>query len=144
MAKFISTLDEYFGQKAPQLPTEIKEWIVKASPYLAILGLIAFGLGFFPLLSFLLFGYGMMGLYTAYVPMTNIYLSLIVLIVVELMYLLAIPGLFKRTKKAWTWLFYAQIVTAINFLVGLNIIGAVVILAISFYFLFQVKSLYIN
>ena len=144
MDKFIATLDEYFGQKAPRLPAELKEFIVKISPYLAILGLIVFGLSLFPLLGFLLSGYGMMGLYTAYVPMTNVYLSLVVLVVVELLYLLAIPGLFKRTKKAWTWLFYAQVVGAISSLVSYNIIGAIIGLAIGFYILFQVKSLYIN
>ncbi|MFA6253982.1 MAG: hypothetical protein WC640_01825 [Candidatus Paceibacterota bacterium] len=143
MNQLIATLDQYFGQKAPQLPANVKEFIVKISPYLAILGLIIFGLALFPLLM-LVFGLSAVAAYAAYVPMTNVYVSLVVMIVVELMYLIAIPGLFKRAKNAWNLMFYAQIVAAISSLVSLNILGAIIGLIIGFYFLFQVKSYYIN
>ena len=143
MSQLIATLDQYFGQKAPQLPANVKEFIVKISPYLAILGLIIFGLSLIPMLTFV-FGLGALAAYAAYVPMTNVYLSLVVLIIVELMYLIAVPGLFKRAKSAWNLMFYAQIVVAISSLIGLNILGAIIGLIIGFYFLFQVKSYYIN
>ncbi|MCX6713671.1 MAG: hypothetical protein NTV48_01025 [Candidatus Vogelbacteria bacterium] len=144
MDKFIVTLDEYFGKKAPQLPAGLKEFIVKVSPYLAIIGLILFGLAIIPLIS-LVFGLGVMNAYVAaVVPMTSVYISFVIMIIVEIMYLLAIPGLFKRTKKAWNFMFYAQIAGAVSSLVSYNILGAIIGLVIGFYILFQVRSYYKN
>lgn len=144
MDKLIATLDEYFGKKAPALPANVKEFIVKVSPYLAIIGVIFFVVAIIPVLSFLTTGYGMLAALGAYVPTTSVYLNLGLSIVVILLSLLAIPGLFKRTKGAWNLMFYAQLVSAVGSLVTYNILGAIIGLVISFYILFQVKSYYVN
>jgi len=144
MDKLILTLDEYFGKKAPALPAKAKEFIVKVSPYLAIIGAIFFVVALLPMITFLISGYGMLSALGAYVPTTSVYLNLAISVVVVLMYLIAIPGLFKRTKGAWNLMFYATLVSALGSLVTYNILGLIIGLLIGFYILFQVKSYYIN
>jgi len=144
MDKLISTLDEYFGQKAPALPAAAKEFIVKVSPYLAILGVIIFAATILPALRFLTFGYGMMAAYGAYLPTTSLYIGLAVSAVTIILCLIAIPGLFKRTKGAWKLMFYSVLVSAVGSLLSYNIVGLVIGLLIGFYILFQVKSYYVN
>jgi len=144
MAKLIETLDEYFGKKAPQLPAKVKEVIVKISPYLAIIGVIFIILSIIPLIT-LVFGLSVVSVYAAAVmPMTNVYISFAVMIIIAIMYVIAIPGLFKRTKKSWNMMFYAQLVSALGSLVSYNFISLIIGLIISFYILFQVRSYYIN
>lgn len=138
------TLDEYFGKKAPQLPQNIKEILVKFAPYLTILGviltipaiLIIFGLGSVATVL------APMGGVPAVSTLPTMWLSTAFLIPVIILEVMAIPGLFSRSAKAWQYLFWAQLISIISSLLQLNIIGAVLGAAIGFYILFQVKSLY--
>lgn len=127
------TLDLYFGKKAPPMPENIKELIVKYSPYLIILAivltfpslLLAFGLrSFGAVYNFSL--WGLLGL-TALVIQA-----------------IAIPGLLKRTKESWMLMFYASLISLISSLLSFNL-GSLIIGGIfSFYILFQIKSYYKN
>lgn len=142
-------LDEYMVKKAPfVLPIGIKEFIVKVSPYLVIIFAIltlpiifaAIGLSAF-LAPFAMMGSAWGGYYgwgfSAIISLATAVAALIV----EVM---AVPGLFKRTKGAWRLVFYATIISLIGSVLAFNIIGGIIGAIISWYVLFQVKDMYVN
>jgi len=138
-------LEEYLVKKAPfALPKEVKEFIVKISPYaaiiLAVLALPAIlaAIG----ISTFLAPFAIMG---AYNWGFNAIISLAVSAIVIVMEIMAIPGLFKRTKGGWRMLFYASIVSLIGSILSISgIIGGIIGAIIGWYFLFQVKDMYKN
>ena len=127
------TLDLYFGKKAPPIPENIKELIVKYSPYFIILTIV---------LTFRssLLAFGFRGFRTAYNFSPWGLLSLIALILEGM----AIPGLLKRTRLSWEYMFYASLVMIISYIFDLNLGSLIIGGAISFYLLFQIKSYYKN
>lgn len=139
MDKLISTLNEYFGKKAPQLPVNVREFIVKVSPYLAIISAVLAAPAVLALL-------GLSATYGAYLPYmaaaNGLGISVIISIAVIVLNAMAIPGLFKRSISGWNFVFYGTIVSALGSLLTYNVLNAVISLIISFYFLFQVRSLY--
>lgn len=136
-----STLEEYLVKKAPALPENVKELIVKFAPYITLIMLIMalpavlvlFGIGA------LLTPFSYMGGVNAGMTYT---VSMVVLAVSLVLEALAIPGLFKRTKQGWNLVFYSALVSAVSSLVSFNIVNLVIGTLISLYFLFQVKSYY--
>ncbi|MFZ2299704.1 MAG: hypothetical protein WAW00_01045 [Candidatus Moraniibacteriota bacterium] len=142
-------LDEYMVKKAPfHLPMGLKEFIAKVSPYLIIifavmalpliLAAIGISTAFAPLGMMGAYGYGFgWGL--------SAIISLVVAVIVLVMEVMAIPGLFKRTRGAWRLLFYASIVSLIGSIISISgIVGGVIGAVIGWYILFQVKELYKN
>jgi len=135
------TLDLYFGKKAPAMPENIKQLIVKFSPYLIILAiiltlpsiLIAFGLRAF----WAPYAYG--GRNTFYFSTWGIF-SLFALVLQGI----AIPGLLKQTRQSWEYMFYASLISLLSSLLSLNLGSFIIGGAISFYILFQIKSYYKN
>ncbi len=134
-------LNEYLGKKAPQLPTNTKEAIVKFSPWITLIlvllslpaVLVLFGIGtlFTPFSYVGGMQYGMS--YT---------LSLIILAVSLVLEALAIQPLMHRSKKGWNLVFYSTLLGIISNIIWFNpgnlIIGALVPL----YILFQIRSFY--
>jgi hypothetical protein len=132
-------LDYFLVEKSPiTLPASVKEWIVKYLPWFWIIFLAIF-------LPFAL-GVTLIALpFTAGVaPGVGPSLSLAFFVFLAKMVLIvaALPGLFKRTKKGWTLLFYLTVLTFVYGLVQLNVINAVVSAVISLYVLFQIRSHY--
>jgi len=134
-------LDLYFGKKAPAMPENIKEFIVKYSPYLT---LIALALSISALLLAL-------GLSSAFMPLAYaggyrpaFSLSSIISLVAMILEIVALPGLFKRTKNSWELMFYASLIMVLSYIFALNIGSLIIGGAISFYVLFQIKSYYKN
>jgi hypothetical protein len=148
MEQFEAMLDEYMVKKAPfALPAEVKEFIVKVSPYLIIifaimaLPLILGALG----LSAILTPFAMMGGYGhGFGWGFGVMISSIVAIITLIMEVMAVPGLFKRTKGSWRLVFYASIVSLIGGVLSGGIIGAIIGAIIGWYILFQVKDMYKN
>ncbi|MCX6726388.1 MAG: chromate transporter [Candidatus Shapirobacteria bacterium] len=136
-------LDLYFGKKAPQLPVNIKEAIVKFSPYIAILVLVLslpailalFSLG--AVVNSYAFAVGVHYGFSYYLATGVLVISLIV-------DALAIPGLFARKLSGWNLMFYSALITALYSLLRLDIVSLIISGAISFYILFQVRSYYKN
>ena len=131
---------QYFGQKAPQLPPKAKEVIVKIAPWLVIIGIV---LSLPAILA--LFGWGAMWgswLMWGGVVGGTYYLSLILTIVVIVLEIIALPGLFHRTRKGWLFAFYAVLVGTVQNLVMMNLGALIVGLLVGFYLLFQVRSYY--
>jgi hypothetical protein len=139
------TLDLYFGQKAPAMPPNVKELLVRFAPWITLFilvitlpaVLIALGLGALaaPLAFLIGPGYGVSYGVTYTV-------SMIILGVSVILEALSVPGLFKRTRQGWRYAYYATIVSVVGSLVGLNLVSAIVSAVIGFYILFQIRSYY--
>lgn len=134
-------LYEYLVKKAPPLPTNIKEVIVKFAPWVTLVIFILtlpaiallFGLGA------LVAPFSFMGGITAG---TNTILTLVFSAVQIVLEAMAIPGLFKNSRKAWDLLYYATLVGALQNLIIFNLGGLVVGGLLSLYILFQVREHY--
>lgn len=148
MNQFEAMLDEYMVKKAPfALPKEAKEFIVKVSPYLIIvMAIFALPIIFGALgLATVMTPFAMMGGYgPGYGWGFGAMISIIVAIITIIMEVMAVPGLFKRTKASWRLVFYATIVSLIGGILSGGIIGAIIGAIIGWYMLFQVKDLYKN
>lgn len=144
--KLETTLEEYLVKKAPAIPKEWKEVIVKFGPYLAIIGVVMGVPGVLALLGAgtVLAPLGLVGGMMAGRPFLGFgYLvSVVFLGVMVVLEALAIPGLFSRSKKAWTFLYWSALVGVVQNIVTFNIGGIVIGGLISMYFLFQVKEYY--
>ncbi len=135
-------LEEIFVGKLWTLPKNVKEIIVKISPYIAILSLIALipmilaltGLSFLTPVAFL----GGMRAGFSYI------ISVLFALVTGILTVSAISGLFKRERKAWKVLFWASLISALGELLQMNLGSLIIGTAISWYILFQVKEYYKN
>ena len=135
-------LDLYLVKKAPfQLPAGVKQFIVNVGPWITLVLMIlvipiilaAIGLSAFllPAAAITNAGFGLSAM-----------LSLIIAIVELGLYALALPGLFKKSKAGWNFLFYGTLVSAIYSLVSLDILSLIIGTLISLYILFQIRSYY--
>ena len=136
-------LGEFFTKKEiPALPENIKEIIVKYGPYVALISMI---ISLPTLLA--LFGVGAVVAPWAIVGRSwgiQTILAIIFSLLVIILELIALPGLFKRQMKAWKIMFYISLINIVSNLLSLNIFGLIIGAAISWYFLFQIKSYYKN
>ena len=133
----IGFFDYYLVKKAPfQLPDALKEFIVKFGPWITVVLLILS----LPALFIVL------GLSVAFVPIGVAYglLWSVAFCLHLVLMALALPGLFARKMSGWTLMFYAQVVSVVSSLVSYQVVGALIFGLISFYILFQVRSLYKN
>jgi hypothetical protein len=144
--KLETTLEEYLGKKAPQLPKSWRDIVVKFAPYLAIIGVV---LGIPGVLALLGIGtfivpLGTVGGIISGRPFLGIgYLvNVIFLGVTIVLEGLAIPGLFSRTKKAWNLLYWCALVGAVQNIISFNVGGLIIGTLLSLYVLFQVKEYY--
>lgn len=144
IAQLEAFLDEYMVKKAPfQIPMGGKEFLAKVAPYLVIIGVViavpalltAFGLSamFAPMAMMGGYKLGMLA-----------WVGIVFSIGAMLLEAFAIPGLFKRTHKAWRLVFYATLVSLVGSLISLNLVGGIIGAIIGWYILFQVKELYKN
>jgi hypothetical protein len=139
------TLDLYFRQKAPAMPPNVKELLVKAAPWITLFilvitlpaVLIALGLGALaaPLAFLIGPGYGISNGVTYTIAM-------LILGVSVLLEALSLPGLFKRTRQGWRYAFYATLVSVVGSLIGFDVIVAIVSAVVGFYILVQIRSYY--
>jgi hypothetical protein len=145
------TLDGYYA-KAPVLPKGAKDFIVKASPWLALLGgiiAILSAWGVFQLMT-LTNAIANNPFYQAYAPKASgfsitLILSIIVLLVWAVVYFLAFSPLKAGKIKGWNLLLFGMLLYVLSDIVTLNlfsIISGVIGFLIGYYFLYQVKSYY--
>jgi len=141
LAQLESQLQLYLGEKAPSIPKEWKELMVKIAPWLtlimAVLALPAIvtilGLGSFVLpLSYV-------GGMRAGMGFTVSWVFSLVILALDI---IAIPGLFKRSRQAWYLLYYAALLGAFQSLISFNLSGLIIGTLLSLYLLFQVKEYY--
>ena len=147
LGKLEVILEEYLVEKAPfQLPKNVKEIIVKFAPYLAIIGVVMGIPGVLALLGAgtILAPLGLVGGMMTGRPFLGFgyIVSVVFLGVMILLEGLAIPGLFSRSKKGWTYLYWSALVGVLQNIISFNVGGLVIGGLISMYFLFQVKEYY--
>lgn len=148
LAQLEAMLDEYMIKRTPfALPAGVKEFIANVSPYLIILFAIM-------ALPAILLALGLSAVFAPFAMMGAAYghgwgfgavISLIAAVVVLAMEVMAVPGLFKRTKASWRLLFYASIISLIGGILSISgIISGIIGAIIGWYILFQMKELYKN
>lgn len=136
-------LELYFGKKAPAMPENIKEMIVKYSPYISIIVIIL-------CLPALLTSFGLSAVVMPFTYLRSFHsgfsfsISALVLIASMVFEFMAIPGLFKRSKQSWKYMFYASLLSLLSSLLDLDLGSVLISGIISFYVLFQIKSYYKN
>ena len=141
LEKLESTIKVYLVDKAPSLPENIKEIIVKFGPWITLILLVlalpailfTLGVGTF-LTPFSYLG----GLHAGLSYSVGMIFSLVVLVIEAI----AIPGLFKRKMSAWKLLFYGSLVSAVQNLISFNLGSLIIGTLVSWYFLFQIKNKY--
>jgi|GEM_PF-767972 hypothetical protein len=132
--KFTETLDKFFTKQAPVLPTNAKEILVKIFPYLSAIGLVlgVFGILFsIVLIPLLLLGGNIFTALAMLISLASLVLSAI-----------ALPGLFSKTKKGWTYSYYSLLVSLLSSIISGNLLGFILAGLIGGYILFQIRSYY--
>lgn len=136
----ISTMEGWFS-KLPPLPNNWKTAIVGITPWLAlifgILGVVIMlmGFGLLTFLSPLVFLAG--GARAAGSGLIGAVLGLLS----SALLLAAYPGTKARKLSGWNLLFWSEAVSVVSAVVSMAL-GGVVVAAIGFYILFQIKSHY--
>jgi hypothetical protein len=136
MKDFEAKLAEFFA-KFPHLPASAREFIVKISPWLAVIFLII-------LLPIIL---AALAISTAFLPFgayvgSNSILFLLIAIAGVILWGLSIPGLFKRHKSGWEYSMYGVLLGFVRDILHTDIIGAIIGALIGLYILFEVKEYY--
>lgn len=128
---------EVWFKKAPALPANAKDTLVKITPWIAlifgILGILA-GLGAVGVSPVVVFG----GVRNSMIVL----LSGILTIVSSVMMLMAYPKTKALKLSGWTLLFWSSVVSLIGSLIIGSIVSAIIWGLIEFYLLFQIKSYY--
>lgn len=133
-------LDYYLVEKAPfQLPKDVREWIVKYSPWINIVILVllspvillALGLGAIAL------PFSVLGGATA-----GLSIALVALIVQVVLMIAALPGLFARKKAGWNLTLYSVGFSLLHSLLSFNVLGGLISALLGAYVLFQIRSYY--
>lgn len=139
-SNIIDTVGNWFD-KLPALPKDVKEVIVKITPWIAlifgvlgILGGIA-GLGILTVFSpFAMMGGGAQALGGGMV-------AAILLLASSVLMLMAFSGLKNAKARGWTLLFWSEGISIIGAVLGVSLSGILFSL-IAFYLLFQIRSHY--
>lgn len=134
------TLNGYFVKKAPfQIPGDVKEIFVKVIPWLIVIGLVFqflfLGIGTLLAPFALLGGMGSLALLVSGVA--NI-LAMVLAV-------MALPALFKRKKSGWKLMYYTSLISLVGSLVSItsaNLMGNLLMVLLSWYVLFQIRSMY--
>ncbi len=141
--KFIEALQKWFSQ-LPELPTNIKDVLVKITPILAlifgILGILGSISAFGALTAFSPFM--MMGRVNSMGYFGYNYISLILWLVAAVMLVSAYSGTNKRKLSGWNRLFWSEIISFIGSLFAYEIFSGLIGCVIALYLLFQIKSYY--
>ena len=139
LVKLDKVLEEYLVKKAPVLPKNGKDILVKLAPYFAILGVL-FGI------PAILAVFGLGAVMTPFVWLAGsrtgfFWVWWIVLMGQVALEAMAIKPLFARKMMGWNYMFYAQLLSVLVSIEHLNL-GTVLFTVLSFYLLYQVKASY--
>ncbi len=136
----IDMMQEWFD-KAPALPKNAREAIVRITPVLAIifgvLGLLGSlaGLGFLTAFAPFAFLGGVNGYGSGFIAALFWLVSSVLLIA-------AFPGVRARKINGWNMIFWSELVSFAGSIISLSIVSGIIGALIAFYLLFQIKSYY--
>src|ERR1700722_8982213 len=115
--------DLYFNKKAPfHLPANVKEWIVKYSPWIDLVLLLLTVSGALAILRYLLYALQYGGRFGNIVDV----IEWVFILAAFILEACAVPGLFKRSMKSWRLLYYGALLTAVGSLLSYNILNFIV------------------
>lgn len=133
--------------KFPAFPDNIKEILVKISPYLCIIGVVFGGLG---LLAAFGLGVGVSAIgAAAYGGMGIYWISMLFLAAMVALEAMAISPLMKRQKKGWDYLYYIFLLSLVNGVISIfgsfsgGIFSLILTFVIGGWILFQVRDKYL-
>ena len=133
-------LEDFFTKKVWNLPTKVKEVIVKLLPYLSLLALVVM----IPMVL------SLVGL-TILSPLAYVgglragigySVSIIFALMVGVLAIIIIPGLFKKEKKAWKVMYWISLINAVSTLLRMDLGELIIGTGLSWYVLFQIKEYY--
>lgn len=137
--ELIATIETWF-KKAPELPANIREVLVRIAPWLALI----FGaLGVLAGLSLL--GLSPVAAISGVKTSSLLLISSVFALVSSVLLLLAFPKLRKGELRGWKLLFWSEVVSVVSSILSLttvNILVTVLVTLIAFYLLFQIKPYY--
>lgn len=136
-------LEEYLGRKAPQLPEHWRAMIAKFSPWISLIVFLLTLPAIFAIFGFSFFMLAKYSAVTGYHYSFGYwyYFTTAITAVAMVLEVIALPGLFNRTKQGWVYIFYASLIFGVANILNLNI-GSLVGTLISLYFIFQIKNQY--
>lgn len=139
----VDMLEQFFA-KAPALPANAKETIVKITPIIALV------FGILGVLSSL----GGLGVLTAFSPLAGFggasgmsyygtgFFSALLWLASSVLMIVAYPGAQARKKDGWNKLFWSEVISVVSSLVSFSFFSGLIGALIGFYILFQIKSHY--
>ena len=139
----MDTMGEWFD-KAPQLPKNWRETLVRITPWLVlifgILGILVgvSGLGVLTVLSPLAVFGGAQGV----ASYGTGFFAAIIYLVGSILLLAAYPGTKAHKKSGWNLLFWSEAVNLVGGIVSMAIVSAIIGALIGFYLIFQIRSYY--
>ncbi|MBW7944122.1 hypothetical protein H3C70_01880 [Patescibacteria group bacterium] len=141
---FIDQVGDVF-KGLPHLPTAIIDILVKIAPWLALLGGVL-GLLAGPLIGVL----GSIGSILTLSPyfMFITIVTTVVTLVSSILLLMAFSPLRKRAMRGWVFLFWSQMLSAVDIVLSLlqgqtgSIVGGLIGFAIGLYILFEIRASY--
>lgn len=143
VASFIGRLDAFFI-KLPHLPKKVRLIISKVVPYFAlvigIIGALASVItGFFLILTVLAADWEMLG---------EIAFSFILVLLSTMFLLKAFKPLKNGNAIGWIYLFWAEILEVINFIINLStgnvqVFPGLLVILVTFYLLFEIGQFYV-
>jgi len=141
LEKLEDTLEVYLVDKAPALPENIKEFIVKYGPWITVALLVI-------TLPGLLFALGLGTIATPFAFLggmkagVNYTMGILVSVVILAIEAYAIPGLMKRKMYSWKLMYYASLISGLQSILSFSLWGLVIGTGLSLYILFQIKAKY--
>ncbi len=138
---FLQTLedlgDQYLLKRAPSIPDQVREVIALIVPWLVIIGVV-FSVPLFA--SFL--GIGWFGSVSGFSYSFINVISTVLGMVTVVLQACGIPGLLRRDRVGWQWLFAAGIVSLISVPFAVSPFFSLIGVSIGLYLLFQIKPLF--
>ncbi|MFA6981556.1 MAG: hypothetical protein WC243_00840 [Patescibacteria group bacterium] len=140
MDKLINEVDKVV-KKAPPLPTNVREFLVKFAPWAAVITVVLSVPAFLALLG--------MGSYFGALGMRGyLYGGMSAWTILVLVFLgldlvlrgLSIPGLFAKSAKGWNLYFYSILLYFVYAVLSRDIFGGLITTAISLYLAFQIRE----
>jgi hypothetical protein len=161
-AGFLSYLDkiftDWFVVKAPALPVNVKEGLVKYLPILNLIGLIIGGFALLSSVSIILYSLGWVGRFGSYYAAPYVGNLLVMYMITFVLGAIALYfsykaqlGLNQQKKSAWMNLWYAQLVGMVSTIVSslfgngfflVNLVFGLAFNALFMYLLYQLRKYY--
>lgn len=135
----IPMMESWF-KPLPKLPANVVDFLVMVAPWLALVFGIIGVLG-------TLAAFGVLSVVGPYAMMYGAkgaglwQVAVIGGLISSIMSVLAFPGLKAQKVQGWTLLFWAEVVSVISTVLGMNV-GGIIGALIGFYILFQIKARY--